>query len=140
MKKKIIICVFSALILVTAIAFLAAAIDSYLYDMDPDNGVDILEGFGAVLIAGVGGFVVLYELDLFYTVYYFFVKPKTKTKTLLNIFSNLSLALGFACAYLVNDFWKYRKSEMIPIVLFLLYILFRFTYGLISSMQSAEET
>ena len=77
MKKKIIIWVFCVLILVTAIAFLAAAINSYLYDMDPDNGVDILVGFGAVLIAVVGGFVVLYELDLFYTVYYFFVKLKT---------------------------------------------------------------
>ena len=29
--------------------------------MDPANGVDIFEGFGAVLIAVVGGFVVFYS-------------------------------------------------------------------------------
>ena len=88
MKKKIIICAFSALILITAIVFIVGAIQSYNYDMDPANGVDIFEGFGAVLIAVVGGFVVFYELDLFYTTYYFFIKPKTIAKSILNVFSN----------------------------------------------------
>ncbi len=58
LKKKIIIGVFSLLILITAIFFVVVAIDSYNYDMAPANGVDILEGFGAVLILMVGGFVV----------------------------------------------------------------------------------
>ena len=76
MKKKIIIGIFSLLILITAIFFVAGAIVSYNYDMDPANGVDILEGFGAALTLIVGGLVVFYELDLFYTVYYFLIKPK----------------------------------------------------------------
>ena len=71
MKKKLIVCAFLVLIAVTAIACISAAIGSYRYDMDPANGVDILAGFGAVLVMLVGGFVVLYELDLFFTVYYF---------------------------------------------------------------------
>ena len=71
MKKKIIICIFLTIILITAIFFIAAAIDSYNYDMNPANGVDILEEFGAVLAIMIGAFVVFYELDLFYTVYYF---------------------------------------------------------------------
>lgn len=55
MKKTIIICVFILLILVTAFGFVKGAIDSYNYDMDPNNGVDLLEGLGAVfaLIIGV---------------------------------------------------------------------------------------
>ena len=57
MKKKIIICVFSILILITAIVFIVGAIQSYNYDMDPANGV-VLEGLGAVLTLMVGGFVV----------------------------------------------------------------------------------
>ena len=48
-KKIIAICAFLLLILVTATAFLIVAIDSYNYDMDPANGVDIMEGMGEVL-------------------------------------------------------------------------------------------
>ncbi len=70
MKKKIIICAFLTLILITATFFIVSAIASYNYDMNPANGVDILEGLGAVLTIMVGAFVIFYELDLFYTVYY----------------------------------------------------------------------
>ena len=87
------------LIVITSLLFIKGAIDSYNYDMDPANGVDILEGFGAVLTMMVGGFVVFYELDLFYTVYYFFIKPKTVAKSILNILSNLSLLLIFFSEY-----------------------------------------
>ena len=72
-KKIIAICAFLLLILVTATAFLIAAIDSYNYDMDPANGVDIMEGMGAAFLIIIGGFVILCELDLFFTVYYFLV-------------------------------------------------------------------
>ena len=68
-KKIIIVCIFLTLITITALFTVISAVKSYKYDMDPTNGVDILEGFGAVLIMMVGGFVVFYELDLFYTVY-----------------------------------------------------------------------
>ena len=37
------------LILLTAIFFLAVAIKSYQYDMDPQNGVDVFEGVAAFL-------------------------------------------------------------------------------------------
>ena len=73
------------LILVTATAFLVAAIDSYNYDMDPANGVDIMEGMGAAFLIIIGGFVILCELDLFFTVYYFLMKPKTLNDALMGM-------------------------------------------------------
>ena len=48
MKKKIVICVFLLLIFITAIISIISAIYSYNYDIDPNNGVYLLEGFGAV--------------------------------------------------------------------------------------------
>lgn len=128
MKKKIIIGVFCTLILVTAIAFAVATVDTYNYEIAHD---DTLRGFGALLIAVVGGFVVLYELDLFYTVYYFFLKPKTIPKTLLNILSNLSL--GLILCYMSN---ASGVNEIVPVVSFLLYILLRFVYGMIACGQA----
>ena len=95
-KKKIIaICAFLLLILVTATAFLIAAIDSYNYDKDPANGVDIMEGMGAAFLIIIGGFVILCELDLFFTVYYFLVKPKTLLKSICITLSQLMLLLVF---------------------------------------------
>ena len=95
MKKKIIICVFCALILVTAIAFLATAIDSYLYDMDPDNGVDILEGFGAVLIAGVGGFCRFIRIGFVLYGLLLFCKTKNKNKNPAKYFFKSQFGSGF---------------------------------------------
>ena len=74
-KKIIIISIFLTLIVITSFVFLKGAIDSYNYDMDPENDVDIMEGMGAAMLIALGGFVVFYELDLFYSTYYFFVKP-----------------------------------------------------------------
>ena len=110
-KKIIAICVFLLLILVTATAFLIAAIDSYNYDMDPANGVDILGGFGAVLAIMIGAFVVFYELDLFYTVYYFLIKPKTVAKSILNILANLTLVIVFFTDY-ISHFLFEHVSEI----------------------------
>ena len=91
MKKKILIGSFLLLVLVTAIVFLAWAIQSYNYDMDPANGVDILEGFGSAMLIMVGGLVILCEIDLFFTVYYFLIKPKTLSKSIFMIFSQLMI-------------------------------------------------
>ena len=126
MKKKIIIGVFSLLILITAIFFIFNAISSYNYDMDPNNGVDILEGFGAVLIAVVGGFVVFYELDLFYTVYYFLIKPKTIAKSVLNVLANLTLAIIYFTDYISHFLFEY-VSEIFGEEIILLFALI-FTY------------
>ena len=139
MKKIIIICAFSILILITAIAFIIGAIDSYNYDMDPNNGVDIFEGLGAVLITMVGGFVVFYELDLFYPTYYFFIKPKTKIKTILNILANFSLVLIFVYSHLSNIFMELRVYEITPVILFWIYVVLRIIYLFVSTGFSNEE-
>lgn len=95
-KKKIIITsIFLVLIAVTSFVFLLSAIESYNYDMDPANGVDILEGLGAAILIMVGSFVVFYELDLFYTVYYFFIRPKIVLKSIIVVLSHLMLILIF---------------------------------------------
>jgi hypothetical protein len=139
MKKKVIIGGFLLLILITVIATVAAATASYNYDMDPNNGVDLLEGFGAIIVMIVGGFVVLYELDLFYTVYYFFIKPKTITRTLLNVFSNFSLVLIFIYTHLSNIFMELRKYETTPGFLFFIYVLLRLVYLFTSTAVNITE-
>ena len=123
MKKKIIIGIFSLLIVVTAIVFIIAAISSYNYDMDPANGVDILEGFGAVLIAVVGGFAIFYELDLFYTVYYFFIKPKTIAKSILNVLSNLTLLTIIFTDSIAHFLYKYVSEIFGEEIIFLFALL-----------------
>ena len=90
--------------------------------MSPANGVDILKGFGAVLTITVGAFVVFYELDLFYTVYYFLTKPKTLAKSILNILANASLLLIFFADYYKDVF----SEDVIAIFLvFAIYIVLR---------------
>ena len=133
MKKKIIICIFLTIILITAIFFIAAAIDSYNYDMNPANGVDILEGFGAVLAIMIGAFVVFYELDLFYTVYYFLIKPKTMAKSILNILANASLLLIFFADYYKNIF---LEDVIAPLLVFAIYIAMRISSSIMLNRKS----
>ena len=135
-KKIIIISIFLLLIVITSLLFIKGAIDSYNYDMDPANGVDILEGFGAVLTMMVGGFVVFYELDLFYTVYYFFIKPKTVAKSILNIISNLSLLLIFFSEYYKDIF---KEDVIAPLIVFFTYIVLRIVYVIVSTRNLAQE-
>ena len=124
MKKKIVIAFFTVLILATAVLSVVFAVDSYLYDMDPANGVDLLEGLGAIFALILGGVAVWYECDLFYTVYYFVSGPKKKAKTVLNIISHLSLFLVFfgdGIAKLVHV-----SEEIIVVgILFLIYVILR---------------
>ena len=135
-KKIIIFSFFLLLIVITSLLFIKGAIDSYNYDMDPANGVDILEGFGAVLTMMVGGFVVFYELDLFYTVYYFFIKPKTVAKSILNIISNLSLLLIFFSEYYKDIF---KEDVIAPLIVFFTYIVLRIVYVIVSTRNLAQE-
>ena len=144
MKKKIIICVFSILILITAIVFIIGAIQSYNYDMDPANGVDIFEGFGAVLIAVVGGLVVFYELDLFYTAYYFLIKPKTKAKSILNILANFTLVIMYFTDSISHFLFKYvseifGEEVILLFALFFTYVILRIVCAVIPVRQSAKE-
>ena len=135
-KKMIIVAIFLVLIALTAIYTIVSAVKSYNYDMDPSNGVDILEGFGAVLTMMVGGFVVFYELDLFYTVYYFFIKSKTIAKSILNILCNLSLLLLFFSEYYKNIF---EEDVMAPLIVFFTYIILRIVYVIVSTRDGVQE-
>ena len=136
MKKTIIICVFILLILVTAFGFVKGAIDSYNYDMDPNNGVDLLEGLGAVFALIIGAFVVLYELDLFYVVYYFCFKQKTVVKSVMNIAANLSFVLVFGFSLLSNVYMELRVYEWLPVGLFGLYLILRIVYFVFLNVTS----
>ncbi len=135
-KKIIIVCIFLTLIALTTIYTVVSAVKSYQYDMEPAHGVDVLEGLGAVLIMGVGGFVVFYELDLFYTVYYFFIKPKTVVKSILNILSNLSLLLVFFSEYYKDVF---EEDVIAPLMVLFTYVVLRIIYLIISTRDLAQE-
>ena len=137
-KKMIIAAIFLALIILTAIYTVVSAVRSYQYDIDPANGVDILEGFDAVLTMMLGGFVVFYELDLFYTVYYFFVKPKTIAKSILNILSNVSLLLQFWVARIARAL-SISEETNLAIALFFIYVVLRTVYFLVSIKELAQE-
>ena len=108
MKKKIVKGLFGVLILITAIVFVVSAISSYNYDMDPANGVDIMEGMPAAFLIIIGGFVILCELDLFFTVYYFLVKPKTLLKL---ICITKSSCLLFCIYYIYIFCINFQRSE-----------------------------
>ena len=130
-KKKIIaICAFLLLVLITAIVFIGAAIDSYNYDMDPANGVDILEGVGAAFLIIIGGFVIFCELDLFFTVYYFLVKPKTLLKSIFITLSQLMLLLVFFSEKLAHFLFEhvsdiFGEEGIVIIPIFFFYVISR---------------
>ena len=136
-KKIIIIAIFLTLILITSFVFLRGAIESYNYDMDPANGVDIMEGMGAAMLIVLGGFIVFYELDLFYTVYYFFVKPKTIAKSMLNILSNVSLLAQFWVVRIARAV-SIREETNLAIVLFFAYVVLRSVYLIVSTRNLAQ--
>ncbi|MBR7092484.1 MAG: hypothetical protein IKI50_04780 [Clostridia bacterium] len=129
MKKRIIICAFLLLILFTAVYTVVTAVNTYHYEVKHD---DILVGLGAGITILVGGFAVVYELDLFYTVYYFFIKPKTKAKTVLNIFANLSLMIPFVFIFLSDTYMGLRKYEFVPVIFIIVYIMIRIFYLIVS--------
>ena len=143
MKKKIIIGVFSLLILITAIIFIVGAISSYNYDITnhPD---DKWLGFGAVLTLIVGGFIVFYELDLFYTVYYFLIKPKTIGKSILNILANLTLVIMCFTDSIAHFLFEYiseifGEEVILLFTLFFTYVILRIACAVIPVRQSAKE-
>ena len=139
MKKKIIIIsIFLALIVITSFIFIKGAIESYNYDMDQANGVDIMEGMGAAMLIVLGGFVVFYEFDLFYTVYYFLVKPKTITKSILNILSNFSLLLQFFVVRIARAL-SISEETNLAIALFFIYVVLRVVCFIISTRDLTRE-
>lgn len=143
MKKKIIIGIFSALILITIIAFLILMINDYNHAIEID---DPLASLGVVIGLFLCGCVVFYECDLFYTVYYLLFRPKTPLKTILNILSNLSLFLiGFLPVFLLvvdsfldGFFWPGLDGR-ITLGLAVSYIVLRMIYLLVVASSSPEE-
>ena len=141
MKKKMVVGSFLALILITVIFFIIGTINTYNYEVAND---DIMVGLGAAMVLVVGGFVVFYELDLFYTVYYFLVKPKTLAKSILNVVSNLTL-LSIVFTDSIAHFLHKYVSEIFSeegIVLYtisLIYVILRIICASISVKQVVEE-
>ena len=129
MKKKIIIGIFSLLILITVIFFIVSAISSYNHDVQ-NNPDDKLVGFMSAIILILGVFVVFYELDLFYTVYYFFIKPKTVTKSILNVLANLTLLSVIFTDSIAHFLYKhvseiFGEETIVLNALFFMYIVLR---------------
>ena len=91
MKKKITIGIFVLLLLLTVIAFVVIAVNVYNSEIVDPSGLEIHEDGVAIFILIVGGFVLLGETDLFFTLYYFLVKKKTQAKTRAMIFSHLAI-------------------------------------------------
>ena len=130
MKKKILIGAFLLLVLLTAIIFIVGAIDSYNYDMDPANGVDILEGFGSAMLIMVGGLAVLCEIDLFFTVYYFLIEPKILSKSIFMIFSQLMILPVIFSEQLAHFLFQhvsdvFREEIIVIAPIFFLYVTLR---------------
>lgn len=138
MKKKIVIGIFTALILLTVVSFFVLIISSYNQDLEND---DPLEALGAAILVFLGGCVVFYECDLFYTVYYFFVKPKTVLKSVLHILSHLSLVLIGAFATPLASVLPVsvrRNGGLVFGVLFLIYVILRSASILVSIEDPAQ--
>lgn len=123
-KKIIVSFVFCTLILATMIYFIvSAAVTQRAESKDP--AIDILEGLAATIVVVVGGFIVLYECDLFYTVYYLLFGQKRKAKTVLVILANITLIMIFIYSYLSARYMGLRKYEIIAFILFAVYIVFK---------------
>lgn len=145
-RRIIIISIFLLLIVVTSFFFVKSAIDSYNYDMDPANGVDIMEGMGAAFLMLIGGLVVFYEFDLFYTVYYFFIRSKTLTKSIIVVLSNLTLLLvlfseniiDFVRIYFPNIVETPFEDGIIPIGLVSIYFVLK-TVSFMMSCYAEKE-
>ena len=105
-KKKKIVLIFVLLILFTLVASFLFAIKVYNEAMAEAEkiGRDYrFVWFGAFAMILLGMFVVVYEIDLFYTVYSAAIKPKPVLKTILSILANLCLMLftaGLICRFL----------------------------------------
>ena len=123
-KKIIVSLIFCVLIFATMIYFIvSAAVTQHAESKDP--AIDILEGLAATIVVVVGGFIVLDECDLFYTVYYLLFGQKRKAKTVLVILANITLIMIFIYSYLSARYMGLRKYEIIVFILFSVYIVFK---------------
>ena len=104
---------------------------------------DIMVGFGAAIILVIGAFIVFYELDLFYIVYYFLIKPKTIAKSILNILANLTLVTVYFTDYISHFLFKYvsqifGEEVILLFALFFIYVILRIVCAVIPVRQPAK--
>ena len=138
-KKIIVSLIFCVLILATMIYFIvSAAVTQHAESKDP--AIDILEGLAATIVVVVGGFIVLYECDLFYTVYYLLFRQKRKAKTVLVILANITLIMIFIYSYLSGRYMGLRKYGIIAFILFAVYIVFKIVALFFSSDLSEQKS
>lgn len=139
--RVVLICLFFALIATTVGVTVHAAVESYRYDMDPANGVDILEGFGAAFALMIGGFFAVCELELFFVVFYL-TQKKTVTKTFFNILCPLCLLFICACFAWENTLLRAIPDEIIALLVvavFFLHGLMRLLYLAICLGNAGEK-
>lgn len=138
-KKIIVSLIFCVLIFATMIYFIvSAAVTQHAESKDP--AIDILEGLAATIVVVVGGFIVLYECDLFYTVYYLLFGQKRKAKTVLVILANITLIMIFIYSYLSDRYMGLRKYGIIAFILFAVYIVFKIVALFFSSDLSEQKS
>ena len=142
MKKKIVVIVFLVLIAITVIIFSALAIAEHR--LDAANGIDKFEGFGVISLALVGGYAVFYEIDLLFTVLYFFSKRKTKLRTVINLLSNVCLLLVFFIDSIAHFLWEhvskiFREEWIFAIILIMLYCILRSVYCLLAGTDGENQ-
>lgn len=94
-KKKRIVLIFVLLIVCTIVASFLLAIKVYNEAMAEAEELGEYKGvaFAMFFLGFLVVFVLIYEIDLFYTVYSAATKPKPVIKTILSILANLCLML-----------------------------------------------
>ena len=81
---------------------------------------------------------------MFYTAYYFFVKPKTLAKSILNVVSNLTLLSIVFTDLIAHILYKYvskifGEEVIVLFALFFIYVILRMVCAAISVKQFVEE-
>lgn len=129
-KKYITASVFCALMLLTAVFFLIAGIDVYRTEMEQSPN-ESFAGMGAAILAVIGIYILICELNLFVTVYYFLFSRKTTARTVLSILSTLTLVLIGIYEPVSGVCTVLRRYEAIFCGLLVAYVLLRSIYWVV---------
>ena len=126
-KKYITASVFCALMLLTAVFFLIVEIEVYRTEME-QYPREALAGMGAAILAVIGIYILVCELNLFVTVCYFLFSRKTIARTVLSILSSLTLVLIGVYDPVSRVCKVLRRYEAIICGLLVVYVLLRSLY------------
>lgn len=129
-KKYITASVFCALMLLTAVFFLIAGIDVYRTEMEQSPN-ESFAGMGAAILAVIGIFILICELNLFVTVCYFLFSRRTTARTVLSILSTLTLVLIGIYEPVSGVCTVLRRYEAIICGLLVAYVLLRSIYWVV---------